>query len=154
MAGKVAGSGPKKRGIYGTNAEPNVIPFIDIMLVLLIIFMVAAPIPTVDIRVDLPPPNARERISENRPTFVGIEDTNGVIEVYVDGELTPLSQVAKTTFDHAVKNNPSVKNIFTDASIYLRADQETAYANVFLVMNEIREEGFIKVSIVAEDAQI
>lgn len=153
MAGKVSGSGPKKRGTYGTNAEPNVIPFIDIMLVLLIIFMVAAPIPTVDIRVDLPPPNATQRISDNRPTFVGIEDTNGLIEVYVDGMLTPLSQVAKTTYEQAVKNNPSVSNIFTEAAIYLRADQETAYANVFLVMNQIREEGFIKVSIVAEDAQ-
>jgi biopolymer transport protein ExbD len=154
MAGKVSGSGAKKRGTYGTNAEPNVIPFIDIMLVLLIIFMVAAPIPTVDIRVDLPPPNAKERISENRPTFVGIEDTGGVIEVYVDGELTPLSQVAKTTYEHALKNNTPGTNIFKDASIYLRADQETAYANVFLVMNQIQEEGFIKVSIVAEDAQI
>jgi len=51
MAGKVGGS----KG--GPMTDPNVIPFIDILLVLLIIFMVTAPIPTVDIRVDLPPPN-------------------------------------------------------------------------------------------------
>lgn len=153
MAGKIA-TGGGKRGGYGANAEPNVIPFIDIMLVLLIIFMVAAPIPTVDVRVDLPPPNSTVRISDNRPTFVAIEDTNGKIDVYVDGELTPAADVAKKTFERARLNNPSVTNIFTEAAIYLRADQETAYANVFQVMNQIQDEGFIKVSIVAEDAQI
>lgn len=154
MAGKIAGGGGRKRGAYGTNADPNVIPFIDIMLVLLIIFMVAAPIPTVDLRVDLPPPNSTVRISDNRPTFVAIEDTDGKIEVYVDGELTPVQDVAKATFDRAVINNPSAGNVFAEAAIYLRADQETAYANVFNVMNLIQDEGFIKVSIVAEEAQI
>ena len=51
MAGKLAGA---KRGKLQPNSDPNVIPFIDIMLVMLIIFMVAAPMPTVDIKVELP----------------------------------------------------------------------------------------------------
>lgn len=153
MAAKVASSGGGKRGTYGANAEPNVIPFIDILLVLLIIFMVSAPIPTVDIRVDLPLDTPPVNLQDKKPTFVGIEDDNGVVSVYVDGEKVPsLDVLGGAVFDAARANNPAGTNVFKDASIFLRADLDTKYSNVFKVMNILQEEGFIKVSIVAEDA--
>src|SRR6185503_7803699 len=99
MAGKVGGS----RG--GSISEPNVIPFIDILLVLLIIFMVTAPIPTVDIRVDLPPPNPVPiRLEGLNPTVVGIRENpaGGGMQVFVDSEIVPLSQLADRTLQHAI----------------------------------------------------
>jgi len=136
------------------NSDPNVIPFIDILLVLLIIFMVTAPIPTVDIRVDLPPPNpVRMPPPEGqRPTFIGIREMPGGLEIYVDAEVVPLSQLAARTLQHAIDNNPGLETnqIYTDARILVRADQSTAYSNVVNVMSLLQEEGFVKVGIFAE----
>src|SRR5215468_2374757 len=103
MAGKVGGS----KG--GPVSDPNVIPFIDILLVLLIIFMVTAPIPTVDIRVDLPPPNPVPiRLEGLNPTIVGIRETPAGMAVFVDEEVVQLSQLGQKTWDHAVRNNPAL----------------------------------------------
>src|ERR1043165_1867223 len=100
MAGKVGGT----RG--GTIAEPNVIPFIDILLVLLIIFMVTAPIPTVDIRVDLPPPNPVPiRLEGLNPTIVGIRETSAGLAIYVDEEIVQMSTLGDVALTHAIRNN-------------------------------------------------
>lgn len=155
MAGKLASSGGK--GGYSANSEPNVIPFIDIMLVLLIIFMVAAPIPTVDIRVDLPPPNpVPVNIQDQRPTFVSIEDEGGRLIIFVDGQVTPVDQLGERVLERARINNPNMPlgRIYADARIFLRADQETAYGNVMRVMSVLQEEAWVNVGIVAEEAQI
>jgi len=154
MAGKVSGGGGGK-GMQPTS-DPNVIPFIDIMLVLLIIFMVAAPIPTVDVRVDLPPPNPTPiRIEGLRPTFVVLEDEGGQLVITVDGEVTTREALGAKVLDKAIINNPAlnIRDIYAEARIFLRADQETAYGNVIGVMSRLQEEGFVKVGIVAEEAQ-
>jgi len=147
MAGKVGGSGG------GTMSEPNVIPFIDILLVLLIIFMVTAPIPTVDIRVDLPPPNPVPiRIEGLNPTVVGLRETATGLAVYVDEEVVTLSTLGETTLSHAIRNNPGLnpEDVYAEARIFVRADQTTAYGNVVNVMSQLQEEGFAKVGIFAE----
>ncbi len=147
MAGKVGGT----RG--GTIAEPNVIPFIDILLVLLIIFMVTAPIPTVDIRVDLPPPNPVPiRLEGLNPTIIGLRETPAGMEVFVDEQVTTLSQLSDVTLAHAIRNNPAldVQDIYAEARIFVRADQSTAYGNVVSVMGQVTEAGFVKVGIFAE----
>ncbi|OQW58561.1 MAG: hypothetical protein A4S17_03770 [Proteobacteria bacterium HN_bin10] len=147
MAGKVGGS----KG--GPVSEPNVIPFIDILLVLLIIFMVTAPIPTVDIRVDLPPPNPVPiRLEGLNPTIVGIRETSTGMAIFVDEEVVQLSQLGEKTLDHAIRNNPAlnVEDIYAEARIFVRADQSTAYGNVVDVMSQLQEEGFVKVGIFAE----
>lgn len=151
MAGKVSGSGGGRGG--GAITDPNVIPFIDILLVLLIIFMVTAPIPTVDIRVDLPPPNPVPiRLEGLNPTIVGIRETATGLAIYVDEEEVQLSQLGDTTLDHAIRNNPAlnVEDIYAEARIFVRADQTTAYGNVVNVMSQLQEEGFAKVGIFAE----
>jgi len=137
----------------GPVSEPNVIPFIDILLVLLIIFMVTAPIPTVDIRVDLPPPNPVPiRLQGLNPTIVGVRETASGLAIYVDEEVVQMSQLGDRTLDHAIRNNPAlnIEQIYAEAKIFVRADQSTAYGNVVDVMSRLQEEGFVSVGIFAE----
>jgi biopolymer transport protein ExbD len=146
MAGKVGGS----KG--GPVSDPNVIPFIDILLVLLIIFMVTAPIPTVDIKVDLPPPNPVPiRLEGLNPTIVIIQESPAY-QLYVDSQPVTLSQLGEVTLNHAIANNPALnaRDIYAEARIFVRADQSTAYGNVVNVMSKLQEEGFVKVGIFAE----
>jgi biopolymer transport protein ExbD len=161
MGAKLAGGG-KKKG-YATNSEPNVIPFIDIMLVLLIIFMVAAPLPTVDIKVDLPPPNAippKEKPLDV-PTLVVLEDNGGVV-TYRLGTMqgsapVSLEELTAKLLDTVRINNPTRSNdlagLFSEAKIYVLADQDTSYVNVINLMNVVNGQGFKSVSLVAEEAQ-
>lgn len=150
MGAKVSSGGGK--GMQ-PNSEPNVIPFIDILLVLLIIFMVTAPIPTVDIRVDLPPPNPVPiRLEGLNPTIIGIRETPSGLAVYVDEEVVQMSQLGQKTLDHAIRNNPAlnIEDMYAEARIFVRADQSTTYGNVVDVMSKLQEEGFAKVGIFAE----
>lgn len=152
MAGKTSSGGG---GGMQPSSEPNVIPFIDILLVLLIIFMVAAPIPTVDIRVDLPPPNPVPiKLEGLNPTIVGIRERPEGMEIFVDAEITTLAELADVTFTHAIGNNPAlnVEEIYEEAKIFVRADQTTAYGNVVDLMSRLKASGFAKVSIFAETA--
>lgn len=151
MGAKLASGGGRK-GLQ-PNSEPNVIPFIDVLLVLLVIFMVTAPIPTVDIRVDLPPPNPVPiRLEGLNPTIVGIRETPQGMVIYVDEETVPLADIGDATLTHAIRNNPAldVEDIYAEARVFVRADQSTAYANVVNVMSRLQEEGFAKVGIFAE----
>lgn len=157
MAGKVSSGGGGRRGSMTPNSEPNVIPFIDILLVLLIIFMVTAPIPTVDIRVDLPPPNPIPVIlRDKRPTVVALRDDGGSYRLYVDTEeIYNESQLADRVLRHAIDNNPGINpvNIYAEAKIFVRADQSLAYGSVVRVMSTLQEEGFAQVGIFNELAQ-
>ncbi|HVV32641.1 MAG TPA: biopolymer transporter ExbD [Vitreimonas sp.] len=154
MAGKISmGGGGGRRGAMAPNSDPNVIPFIDILLVLLIIFMVTAPIPTVDIRVDLPPPNPVPIHLEGlNPTIVGIREGAGGLEIFVDEETVSLSQLGAKTLEHAQRNNPALdfRDLYAKARIFVRADQSTAYGNVVNVMSQLQEEGFVQVGIFSE----
>ena len=156
MAGKVGPGGGGRRGSMQPNSEPNVIPFIDILLVLLIIFMVTAPLPTVDLRVDLPPPNPVPIHLEGlNPTIVGIREGAGGLEIFVDEETVTLATLGQKTLDHAIRNNPAlnIEDIYAQAKIYVRADQSTAYGNVINAMSRLEEEGFVNVGIFSELAQ-
>jgi biopolymer transport protein ExbD len=154
MAGKISmGGGGGRRAAMQPTSDPNVIPFIDILLVLLIIFMVTAPIPTVDIRVDLPPPNPVPiRLEGLNPTIVGVRETAAGLAFYVDEEVVQLANIGDRTLEHAIRNNPAlnVEDIYAEARIFVRADQNTAYGNVVTVMSKLQEEGFVKVGIFAE----
>ena len=153
MGAKVSGGGGGKKGQMQPNSEPNVIPFIDILLVLLIIFMVTAPIPTVDIRVDLPPPNPVPiRLEGLNPTIVGIRETASGLQFFVDEQVVQIANLGEVTLEHAIRNNPALntEDIYAEARIFVRADQSTAYGNVVNVMSQLQEEGFAKVGIFAE----
>ncbi len=155
MGAKLASAG---KGLT-PNSEPNVIPFIDIMLVMLIIFMVAAPLPTVDIKVDLPPPGVPIYAEPaDKPTVVALEDDgSGALTLYVSGQAVPRERFQDELLRVAQQNNPSyygdLAALFQEAKVFVDADQETNYNNVMTLINEIDTAGFKKVSLLVKEAE-
>ena len=88
-------------------SEPNVIPFIDVLLVLLIIFMVTAPKPTTDLRVDLPAPG-HAIIHALAPTIVAIRLVGGDVRIYVDNEEVSGETLPGRALAHLQAANPSL----------------------------------------------
>jgi biopolymer transport protein ExbD len=116
----------------------NVVPFIDVMLVLLIIFMVAAPLATVDVPVDLPAANVEQQKRPDRPVYLTIKaDLTLAIG---DDPVAPGALGAK--LDAATGAN-------RESRIFLRADRAVHYGDVMQVMNELRGDGYLKIALVA-----
>jgi biopolymer transport protein ExbD len=154
MGAKVSTGGSTKRGSYDTNADMNIIPFIDILLVLLIIFMVAAPIPTTDVKVDLPPPVPPPQNVEKpaKPTIVNIlDDKMGGYQIFVDTEAADIDKLDEVVLAHISMNVPNSPNRLLE-SIRVRADQTLPYGTVMGTMALLQAKNFQKISLVAEDA--
>jgi biopolymer transport protein ExbD len=156
MAGKLSapGHGGGKRGRMDVTADPNVIPFIDVMLVLLIIFMIAAPISTVDIQVNMPVSRIDPSKRPPRPTWITVDDTGGSVKVYVMNDEVTFDTIGDRTIDAIKVNSPLIADDefeIRDQRVYIRADEETAYRNVVRVMNRLQDKGFTKIGLVAED---
>ncbi len=115
----------------------NVTPFIDVMLVLLIIFMVAAPLATVDIAVDLPSSNAEQREPPNKPIYLTLKSDLSL----AIGDAT----VARSDLGHALDTASGGNK---DERIFLRADRSVPYGEVMTVMNELRAARYLKVALV------
>jgi len=153
MAGKVSSGGGKKGGM-DVNADPNVIPFIDIMLVLLIIFMIAAPISSVDIQVDMPTSKIMPSQRPPRPTWVSVNSGDGGVRVFVMNDEVAIANLGQATYEAVQENSPLIRNDdfeIKDQRIYIRADGQIAYRHVVRVMNELQNRGFSKIGFVAED---
>ena len=156
MGGKIAapGHGGGKRGRLEVTADPNVIPFIDVMLVLLIIFMIAAPISTVDIEVEMPKSKIGPSQRPQRPTWISVAETNAGLKVYVMNDEVPIADLGERTYDAVKLNSPLIADDdyeIKDQRIYIRADSQTAYRNVVRAMNMLQNKGFTKIGLVAED---
>lgn len=154
MGAKVStGGGGGKRGSFETNSEPNVIPFVDIMLVLLIIFMVAAPIATVDINVDLPQSKVMPSKRPPKQTYVSIQHNGGNPLYYVGNSQVPADMIGKEVFKEVPKSNKKATTVdlIIQERIYVRADGATPFRNVVFVMNRLQDEGFFKVALVGLD---
>jgi len=119
------------------NSEINVTPFIDVMLVLLIIFMVAAPLATVDINVDLPSSVARPAPREDKPVFMTLKKD---LTVSIGN-----GEIARDDFGPALD---AVTDGNKDARILLRADKAVDYGSVMEVMNLLRGAGYAKIALV------
>src|SRR6266436_7026234 len=122
--------------------EINVTPFIDVMLVLLIIFMVAAPLATVDLGVDLPASAAEPQPRPDKPVFVTVKPDLSVAV----GEDIILRDALAATLDVATKGQK-------DERIYLRADKAVSYGDLMEVMNLLRNAGYLKVALVGLDGR-
>jgi biopolymer transport protein ExbD len=154
MAGKIGGGGKGKHGQHDVTADPNVIPFIDIMLVLLIIFMIAAPISSVDIEVDMPDARVQPSQRPPRPTWISVAEGPAGVEVYVMNDAVDISRLGEATFEAVKVNSPLIANDeyeVKDQRIYIRADSGLAYRHVVRVMNQLQNSGFTKIGFVAED---
>lgn len=147
MAGTVGTGESKggKKGRYNDNSEINVTPFVDVMLVLLIIFMVSAPLATISIPLDLPPPSDNSQPDPIEPIFVSLQDT-GVINVGTQstGEI----QADWATLNDAVKQKTGGD---LTRKIFIRADQKVVYQDVMRLMDAIDHAGYKNKALVAED---
>jgi biopolymer transport protein ExbD len=117
--------------------EINVTPFIDVMLVLLIIFMVAAPLATVDISVDLPASTAQQQPRPEKPLFLTVKPDLSLAL----GDDTIARDALGPILERATDGNK-------DARIFLRADKVVPYGELMEVMNLLRAAGFLKVALV------
>jgi biopolymer transport protein ExbD len=117
--------------------EINVTPFIDVMLVLLIIFMVAAPLATVDIGVNLPASTAPEQPRPDKPVFVTIKPDLAIAV----GE----NIISRDALPGALD---AVTNSHKDETIFVRADKAVSYGELMEVMNVLRDGGYLKLALV------
>jgi len=115
----------------------NVTPFIDVMLVLLIIFMVAAPLATVDVPVDLPSSNAQQQQRPNKPIFVTIK-ADHTLAINED-PVTPGTLAG--ALDAATGSNKEER-------IFLRSDRSVPYGDVMQVLDVLRGASYLKVALV------
>lgn len=143
----------RKRAQMHPNAEPNVIPFIDVLLVLLIIFMVTAPKPTTDLRLDLTASGPTRSVFIP-PTIVELREDGFGYRLFVSGIETTIDQLSNVTLDHILASNTELTrdDVFQDGRVFIRADLDVAYANVVAVTDTLQGDGFEKVSIAAQDA--
>jgi biopolymer transport protein ExbD len=125
---------------FAENHDINVTPFIDVMLVLLIIFMVAAPLSTVNVPLELPVSTAKPETPPSEPVVLSIQadKTWSVGEQHVDRAGLAGALNALTKSDHQVR-------------IFVRADKKVSYETLMEAMNALRAEGYLKVSLVGLD---
>ena len=141
MAAKLSGGGGGRYAIE-QNSEINVTPFVDIMLVLLIIFMVAAPLATVSVEVKLPVAVAPMQQNPPKPFYVSIQANS---RVYLGDDEVDIDSVGTELLSQIGNKTPS------DERIFIRADQTTRYGDFMQVMNSLQDSGFYSVALVGED---
>ena len=141
--GSNKGSGGGRRGgrrgghKNGPIAEINVTPMVDVMLVLLIIFMVAAPLMTVGVPIDLPETQAKEMNADTQPITISVDKDGGVFlqeePVQIDEVVAKLQAVAKTGYEER---------------IFVRGDTNAGYGTVMKVMALISSAGYKNIGLV------
>ena len=115
----------------------NVTPFIDVILVLLIIFMVAAPLSTVDVAVDLPVSNAQQQPRPDKPVFLTVKND---LTLALGNDAVP-REALQATLDGQTQND-------REQRVFLRADQAVPYGELMKVMNLLRDAGYLKIALV------
>ena len=141
MAGQMMGRNGKGSGSrrYTAMSEINVTPFVDVMLVLLIVFMVTAPLMTVGVPLDLPKTKAAQLNDSDEPLVLSV-DKDG--RIYIQETEIELEQVVPRLMA-ITNNNPEVR-------IFIRGDKELPYGSVMEVMGQITAAGFKKVALLAK----
>ena len=132
-----ASNGRGKRA-YRRMSEINVTPFVDVMLVLLIIFMVAAPLATVDILVNLPAASVQPQPRPDKPLYLSIKSD---LTLALGNDAVGRDML-RSALDRASNGDK-------DKLIFLRADKTVPYGEVMEIMNILRVAGYLKVSLVA-----
>ena len=120
-------------------SEINVTPFVDVMLVLLIIFMVTAPLLTVGVQVDLPDSNADSLQSDDEPLEITI---NSESEIFIQETIIKVGELVPKL--KAITDNKM------DTKIYVRGDEGINYGEVMEILGELSGSGFSKVALISE----
>jgi biopolymer transport protein TolR len=140
MAGSIQ-SRPRrgKPGSYRPMSEINVTPFVDVMLVLLVVFMVTAPLLTVGVPVDLPQTKAQPLPADQKP-----------LEVTVNAQGKIFLQETEISLEELVPKLQAISDNAKDTRIYVRGDEKINYGLVMQVMGTINSGGFTKVALVTQ----
>ncbi len=123
--------------------EINVTPFIDVILVLLIIFMIAAPLATVDISVDLPASNAEQQPRPDKPIYLTLKPD---LSLTLDNDQVVARPALATALDQASGGD-------REQRLFLRADRTVPYGELMLLMNDLRSAGYLKIALVGMEAE-
>ena len=140
--GGEAGGGRRRRRRLGGKIvnEINMTPFIDVMLVLLIIFMVAAPLMTVGVPIDLPESRAKQLEGQTQP-----------VTISVDGKGRVFVQDVEVKIDDLVPKLMAISKNGVDERIFVRGDKTADYGAVIRVMGRISQAGFKKIGLVSTE---
>jgi biopolymer transport protein ExbD len=138
MSASIAEGGFDDDEDFAEAHEINVTPFIDVMLVLLIIFMVAAPLATVDLPIDLPSSTASPQKKPDKPTYVSIKPDLAVA----------IGETAVKRVD-LVRSLDAMADVSKDSFIFLRADRAVPYGELMDVLEILRAGGYSKIKLVA-----
>ena len=137
-SGGAGGRRGRRRARGGVMSEMNMTPFIDVMLVLLIIFMVAAPMMTVGVPVDLPETRAKAMEGQTQP-----------ITVSLDGKGRIFIQDAEFKIDDLVPKLQAIAKNGVDERILVRGDKTTDYGSILKVMGRLNDAGYKKIGLVS-----
>ena len=141
MAAKLSGGGGDRFNVE-QNSEINVTPFVDVMLVLLIIFMVAAPLASVSVEVNLPPAVAKASPNPPKPVYISIKESG---EVFIGDFPTTVDTMGADLTKNIGRRDPTKERIF------IRADEKTRYGAFMEVMNALQDNGFYSVALIGKD---
>jgi biopolymer transport protein ExbD len=141
MGAKLSGSGGGRYAV-DANSEINVTPFVDVMLVLLIIFMVAAPMAAVTVQVALPPAVAKPSTNPPKPVYISIQAGGSI---YLGDTRTDVADLGNDLRSTIGQRNPEKERIF------IRADKDVLYGDFMGVMNMLQDNGFYSVALIGED---
>ena len=141
MGAKLSGSGGGRYAVEA-NSEINVTPFVDVMLVLLIIFMVAAPMAAVTVQVALPPAVAKPSTNPPKPVYISIQAGGSI---YLGDTPTDVADLGDNLRSTIGQRHPEKERIF------IRADKDVLYGDFMGVMNMLQDNGFYSVALIGED---
>ena len=137
--GKPDGARRSRRGRYQPLAEINVTPFVDVMLVLLIVFMVTAPLLTAGVAVDLPKAAAKPLPQDAKPLEISINHEGAIF--LVDTQVK---------FEELIPRLTAISGASVETRIYIRADTRLDYGRVMAVLGAINAAGYTKVALIAD----
>jgi biopolymer transport protein TolR len=145
IGGSAAASGGRQRRRRGIMSEINVTPMVDVMLVLLIIFMVSAPLLTVGVPIDLPQSQAKSLDQDREPLTISL---NGDGKVFLQN-----TEIGVDDLIEKLKAIGDARGSGFDERIYVRGDRKVDYGTVMRVMGRISGAGFHRVALVTEVEQ-
>jgi len=127
----------------GEMHDINVTPFIDVMLVLLIIFMVAAPLATVDVRVNLPASTSTPQPRPEKPVYLSIKADN---QLFIGNDAV----TEETLVDTLIRQTEGKK----DTTIFFQADKTVDYETLMTVMDKLRQAGYLKIGLMGTESAV